>query len=247
MTLVDRLLNSLPEGDIMEVTIGLHWTAVVVSVDGQTRCGLASTLTSNDGHFAEPDVALAGRLHTLPGRELAAYARSEQPIEASIGFAAINAMLPPPGEQQLTDLNADEVIAAKGAGKTVVVVGSFPFIPGLRPRVGELLVLERNPGEGELPESAAADVIPRADVVAITGMTLVNHSLDSLLSLCSPGATVLLLGASTPLSPILFDYGVTLLSGAIVTEIDPVLRAVRQGAKFRQIHKAGARLVTMRR
>ena len=104
---------------------------------------------------------------------------------------------------------------------------------------------EREPADGDLPASAAADILPQADVVAITGMSLVNHTLDDLLELRSPEAKTLLLGASTPLSPVLFEYGIDFLSGSIVTAIDPVLAAVRQGANFRQIHKAGVRLVTM--
>jgi len=55
------------------------------------------------------------------------------------------------------------------------------------------------------------------------------------------------LGPSTPLSPVLFDYGVDLLCGSIVTDIEPVLRAVRQGANFRQVHKAGVQLICMAR
>ncbi len=55
----------------------------------------------------------------------------------------------------------------------------------------------------------------------------------------------MLLGPSTPLSPLLFDYGIRLLSGALVEEIEPVLAAVSQGANFRQVHHAGVRLVTL--
>ena len=127
------------------------------------------------------------------------------------------------------------------------MIGSFPFVPRLRPRVGELLVLEQNPGSDELPASDAPEVLPRADVVAITGMTFVNHTLEDLLALCAPGATVLVMGATTPLSPVLFDHGVDILSGSLVTEIEPVLHAVQQGATFRQIHKAGVQLVTLQR
>ena len=49
----------------------------------------------------------------------------------------------------------------------------------------------------------------------------------------------------TPLSPILFDYGIDLLYGSVVTAINPVLRVVGQGANFRQVHKAGVRLVSI--
>jgi uncharacterized protein (DUF4213/DUF364 family) len=53
----------------------------------------------------------------------------------------------------------------------------------------------------------------------------------------------MLLGPSTPLSPLLFKHRIDVLSGAIVEAVDPVLRVVMQGGNFRQVHHAGVRLV----
>jgi uncharacterized protein (DUF4213/DUF364 family) len=83
------------------------------------------------------------------------------------------------------------------------------------------------------------------DVVAITGMTLLNQTLEGLLKLCSPKAYVILLGPSTPLSPVLFNYGVDIISGSIVEKIDPVLQVISQGGNFRQVHRAGVKLVNI--
>jgi uncharacterized protein (DUF4213/DUF364 family) len=44
MKLLGDLLAELPNGEVLDVCIGLHWTAVVVQINGQRRCGLASTL-----------------------------------------------------------------------------------------------------------------------------------------------------------------------------------------------------------
>ena len=76
-------------------------------------------------------------------------------------------------------------------------------------------------------------------------MTIVNHTLEGLLQLCAPGAFVIVMGLSTPLSPLLFEYGVSVISGAVVTGIEPVLRTASQGGNFRQLHRAGVRLVNM--
>jgi uncharacterized protein (DUF4213/DUF364 family) len=246
MKLLDELLVDLPDGEILDVCIGLHWTAVVVQANDQRRCGLASTLVASHHHSAEPDVPQAGYLHRQSALELAQLARVQQSPLTGIGIAAINALLPSQATQW-RDLNAEEVIALHGAGKVVALIGSFPFVQRLQSQVGELFVLELNPGIGELPAESAPDILPQADVVAITSMTLVNHSLENLLGLCAPQAEVLLLGPSTPLSPRLFEYGIAMLSGAVVTDIDPVLDAIKQGANFRQVHRAGVRLVTMSR
>jgi uncharacterized protein (DUF4213/DUF364 family) len=127
----------------------------------------------------------------------------------------------------------------------VALIGHFPFVERLRTKVEQLTVLELTPLPGDVAVSAASDLLPQAQVVAITGMTLLNHTMDSLLKLCSPKALVILLGPSVPLSPIFFEWGVDILCGSIVTEIDSVMAAVRQGATFRQVHRAGVRLVTV--
>ncbi len=246
MKLLDTLLSTLPDGEALDVCIGLHWTAVTVRVGDQVRCGLASTVTEPHGHSAAPDVPRAGLLHTLSALELARMAQLEHHPLASIGIATLNALLPPQPDLW-RDVNAEEVIASHGEGKIVALIGSFPFVPALRSRVGRLDVLELQPKGSEMPASAAPDVLPRADVVAITSMSLVNHTLESLLEWCSPQATVLLLGPSTPLSPMLFEHRIDLASGSIVTDIDAVQAAVKQGANFRQVHRAGVRLVTMSR
>ena len=88
-------------------------------------------------------------------------------------------------------------------------------------------------------------MIPRADVVALTGSALINGTLDGLLALCRPDALVMVLGPSTPLSPVLFDHGATFISGTRVVNEDAVLRTVGQGATFQQVE--GVRLLTLER
>jgi uncharacterized protein len=149
-------------------------------------------------------------------------------------MAAINSLL----EVDLTacrELNAAELILEKGAEKNVAVIGHFPFLPRIRDRVRSLWVIEKNPREGECREDEADRLVLQADVVAITGTTLTNHTLPHLLGLCAPSAFVLMLGDTVPLSPALFDYGLDALSGSRVEDPDLTLRCVSQGANFRQI------------
>jgi uncharacterized protein (DUF4213/DUF364 family) len=156
--------------------------------------------------------------------------------------AAVNSLLKV-DESSAREINAADVLVARGKGKNVALVGHFSFIEQLRQAAEELWVIEKQPAPGEYPAEAAADLLPKADVVAITGTTLVNHTLDGLLSLCRPGAAVMLLGPSTPLSPILFNYGVSIVSGTQVVDEAAVLRTVGQGASFRQVE--GVRLLTL--
>jgi uncharacterized protein len=55
----------------------------------------------------------------------------------------------------------------------------------------------------------------------------------------------MIVGPSTPLSPRLFDHGVSLISCKVVVDEEAALRSAAQGATFRQM--LGVRLLTMRR
>jgi uncharacterized protein (DUF4213/DUF364 family) len=244
MNLLAEILETLPDGEVEEVRIGLHWTAAVVYVGSELRCGLASTLFGGHDHHKEADVPQAGELEGFSGRELARLALGDAPTQASVGLATLNALLPRQ-PQNWVDANAEEMIAAHGEGKRVVMVGHFPFVPRLRTKVKELFVLEQNPGDGDLPAEAAVQLLPTADVAAITGMTVLNHTLEGLLGLCPSEAFVIVMGPSTPLSPLLFEHGVDVISGSIVVDIQPVLKVVSQGGNFRQVHHAGVRLVNL--
>ncbi len=239
VNILDDLLNGLDiDAPVRSILVGVHWTVVC-----SRHCGMAATLMDNHvhGHSQVRDV---GRLHTKSAGELAEYARSDNPLEASIGIAAINSLLEV-DERQAVEINAVDVLIEHSQGKKVALVGHFPFIPRLRPAVGQLWVIEQRPAEGDYPAEAAPDLIPQADVVAITSTALINHTLDGLLRLCRPDALVMMLGPSTPLSPLLFNHGVGILSGSRIVDDAAVLRTVGQGATFQQVN--GARLLTLSR
>jgi uncharacterized protein (DUF4213/DUF364 family) len=243
MTTVDRLLDGL-RGDapVQRILVGAFWTAVVLDTD-PPRCGLASTLRAEtEGPW--PPVVGPGLLQDQSGRELAEMLRSERTLEASIGMAAVNALLRA-DEIALPEVNAEQVIIEHGAGRRVAIVGHFPFIDRVREAAAECWVLELRPGPGDLPAEQADDLLPRADVVALTGTSLVNHTFDELMGLCRSDAFVVLLGPSTPLAPVLFDAGLDALSATVVDDVERVLLSVGQGATFRQIkRRGGLRLLT---
>jgi len=247
MGVIDDLLTAAPDGAVRDVLVGAHKTAVVAAVGGVRRCGLASTPRDDEHHYGGgPGVREAGALLERDARALAALARSPSPMEAAIGIAAINALLPRE-EARWQDLNAEEILADRGAARRVVLVGHFPFVPRLRERTGTLHVLEQHPRGDDLPLEAAAEIIPQADVLGITGAVFINHTFETLMALRRPEALVVVLGPSTPLSSVLFDHGVDVISGTVVEDVDAVMRAVGQGANFQQLRRLGIRLVTMTR
>ena len=239
MSILDDLLRELHmDAPVRTVLVGAHWTVVC-----SRHCGMAATLMDDHAH-GHSQVRDVGHLHSKTACQLADYAQSDNLLEASIGVAAINSLLDV-DESQAVEINAVDVLIEHGCGKNVALIGHFPFIPKLRPVVGQLWVIEQHPVEGDYPAEAADDLIPQANIVAITSSALINHTLDGLLALCQPDALVMMLGPSTPLSPVLFNHGVSILSGSKVIDETAVLQTVGQGATFQQV--VGVRLLTLKK
>jgi uncharacterized protein (DUF4213/DUF364 family) len=240
MKIIDDLLSTLVfEAPVRDIRQGPFQTAVLTR-----HCGLASTLHNHSHHHAKAPVKEAGFLMEKNTAALVQMVYSTSPLEAAIGMATVNSLIEV-DEQRCTPLNASDLLAKKGEGKKVAIVGHFPFVPELRKIAKELWVIERNPREGDFTEAESENLIPQADVVGITGTAFTNHTIERLLSICNPNAYVVLLGDTAPLSPVLFDYGIDAISGTKVVEPEAVLRCVSQGATFRQI--GGIRLLTMER
>jgi len=240
MKILDDLISRLNmDAEVQDIRQGVFHTAVVTRY-----CGLAATLPKDALRQPPPMVREPGTLLQKGVQELVRLAYSPSILEAAIGMAAINSLLDVDADA-CRELNAAELIMEKGEGKQVAIVGHFPFIPRVREVAAQVWVIEKNPRGDDLEESAAEGVIPQADVVAITGTALTNHTLDRLVGLCSPAAFVVLLGDTAPLSPVLFDYGVDAVSGTRVVDPGLVLACVSEGANFRQIR--GARRLTLMR
>ena len=245
MELNDQIMETLVDAEIIKVRVGLRWTAVVTARNGKEQCGLASTLTTKHKHSSDPDIPRAGQLEEMTGLELAKWIHSEVPLRRSLGCAAMNSLVEHDPDRWVKD-NASEAILRRGKNKKVVLIGHFPFVKDLRERLEDFHVLDLNPTGEDLPARAAPDLLPEADVAAITGMTFINGTLGKLLAMCREDAYVIILGPTTPLSPVLHEHGVNLLAGSVVKDIPAVLNALTQGANFRQIHRAGVQLVLQR-
>jgi uncharacterized protein (DUF4213/DUF364 family) len=238
MTFLEELTQVLNyDCPIKDIRQGVFHTAVITR-----RCGLAATLPRDALRQEPPLVSEPGFLIEKNAEALVALVHSPSLLEAAMGMAAINSLLPV-DETVMVERNAGDLLLEKGAGRNVAVIGHFPFLPKVRERAANLWVLEQNPREGDLGPEQAETYLPQADVVAITGTAITNHTFDALIGLCRPKAFVLMLGDSVPFTPLLFDHRVDALCGTVVTDADRVLRCVSQGGNYRQIQ--GVRRLTV--
>jgi uncharacterized protein (DUF4213/DUF364 family) len=238
--ILDDLIGSLrDDATAREVRIGPFWTAV-----WSRGCGLASTTGPGEHEHGATFVQNAGSLADSSALELTRLAYSDSPLEAGIGLAAINSLVEV-DEGNCVELNAGDLLVERGRDKNVALVGHFPFVPVLREAAARLWVIELNPQPGDARAEEAEAIMPEVDIVAITGSAFINHTIERLLGLCRPQSFIVVLGPTTPLSPVLFDHGVDIVSGTRVVEPELALRCLSEGATFRQIR--GTRRLTMER
>jgi uncharacterized protein (DUF4213/DUF364 family) len=153
---------------------------------------------------------------------------------ASLGLAALNASnnakVLTPGTslseaKEKAEGDAFDFFLPLTVGKKVAVIGHFPYLHKLRD-LAQVIVLERNPQPGDLPDPAAEYLLPEQDFVYITGTAFINKTITRLLEL-SRQAVVCLVGPSVPMNPLLFKHGVKSLSGLVAPEYEPLAEALK--------------------
>lgn len=220
-------LEQVPDCEVSNVVLGRR-----LGIVETTGAGFASLRAHGQPFDAKE---LASRIIRKPAKEVCQYLLSDNPVEASIGLACFNSLIPQPPEKDLLNVKAQELILRYGRGKNVVVVGHFPFVERMGEEFEDFWVLEKRLRPGDLVEKEASSVLPLAHVVAITATTLANGTLAGILELVPAGAKTILLGQSTPLSARLFELGLDVLAGAVITDMELAINGVATGCSFKEI------------
>lgn len=130
----------------------------------------------------------------------------------------------------------DDIIIPKN-GKTVVIGALVPILKRLINENADFKVLEmdsRTLKGKELEHFEHAELankfLPEADLVVITGTTLINDTLPDLLGYTKKDAQIIVTGPTASMIPeAFFNRGVTVLGGIIVTKPDELLDLISEG------------------
>ena len=88
-------------------------------------------------------------------------------------------------------------------------------------------------GPNVLQDTAAEEVLPRADVVIITGTALANGTIDRLLELSKNAREKGLVGPTASIFPDpIFRHGVTLIGGVRVTDGEKIIQIISEGGEL---------------
>lgn len=240
--LMEKSQSFIKNLTLNKVSIGVNLTLVQLS-DGSI--GVSSTLFSErikphkcDRYFGEFSPS---KIKGQKVSDLMKFDR-EGDLYKSLKMAVINAIsasfINNDNYKVLEKVDPIDLLEFK-PGTKVSMVGAFrSYIDKISETQSELKVLELN--EGIMPEmfkkyyypaEEYKKVIPESDIVIITGLTLVNNTIDGLLNVLNPKSKVVVVGPSANIIPdILFEKGVDIIGATKYENPDLLFQLVNEGA-----------------
>ncbi len=242
--LYTALIDLVPAGlRVADCLVGYNWTLV-----RSHATGVALTPPKDGGGKRS-----SGPITGMPVRALAQGIKSWNSLEATMGLAAVNSVLNSAEQverlsgipaRQHRSLGAFERFREEVRGRRVAVIGHFPDLEQLG-EVCELSILERRPHAGDYPDPACEYILAEQDYVFMTATTIINKTLPRLLEL-SRNAVRVLVGPSTPLAPVLFEAGIDVLAGMVVTGEPSFWTTVREAGSL-EIFENGGQMVEIKK
>ena len=187
---------------------------------------------------------LSGRLKGRTAAEYLEYIFDRNILKRTLGIAALNALstlywqLKPPRDYTIQyGYNAFDDVDPRRYDYSVVVGALVPMLKKLIAANADFAVMEMDSRtlkgkelDHYLPPSEAAKCVPKADLMVITGVTVLNDTLSGLLELRKPGAEIIVTGPTVSMLPeAFFKRGVTSLGGIVVTKADELLDLLCEG------------------
>jgi uncharacterized protein (DUF4213/DUF364 family) len=122
--------------------------------------------------------------------------------------------------------------------ENVSLVGAFgPYIRRLKMMGNPFFIVEKNPLTLRpdemryfIPESERQSVLEKSDVVILTGTTIVNHTIDTILSSIKNGVRTAMIGPTASMVPeAFFKRGVHVMAGVRILDPDLMIKILKQG------------------
>jgi uncharacterized protein len=250
---------------VERAVIGLFFTGVKLSTGHAGAC--ATPIKSIPEAVCCPSSAMAmpfpGKLRGKPARDALKEVFSGHGIRRGVGIATLNALAelcwerrPHPLVELRHGLDAFDANSFRPGDRTVVIGAFVPFLKELKRRKQPFLVLEKDPDTlkpEELPfyrpAEMALEVVPQADVLLVTGTTLLNDTLEDLLSWARPEARVTVVGPTVGLLPDAFlKRGADILGGVRITGPDDFLDLLAEGGSgYHFFGRVAEKVVLVRR
>jgi len=186
----------------------------------------------------------AGNLGGKPVSEILKYSLETNVLKSAIGIAVLNAASESIFEseegreyQTVKDTDGFDLLEIQ-PGETVSLIGAFgPYIRRLKMMGNPFFVIEKNPQAFRVDEmkhfkseSEMSSTLLKSDVVIITGVAIVNHTIDAILSSLSHNARAAIIGPTASMLPdAFFTRGVKVMAGVRILDSDLMIKILKQG------------------
>ncbi len=233
-------IQSVPDYPIEAIVVGSHLLGIK-----SRQVGLSSLVDTEGGHLRSiPHEKRWKSLKSESAKKVARKIIEFDTFDAGLGLAAITSLYDY-SKMSFINVKAQDIIVEKGEGKEVAVVGHFPFVSRIRDKFKKLWVIELKPREGDIGVEEGYRVLPRCELVAITGSTIINKTLSKILMHCNRRSYKILMGPSTPMTNVLFEFGIDLLAGSRVVKEEAVFEGIFRGKPFRYLD--GIEMISLER
>ena len=244
--ITEKSPTPLEEIWIDDLVIGIFFTGVKVSTG---HAGVAFTPV---GEIPEavccPTTAArmpqAGNFERSPASEVIKYALDPNVLKSAIGVATLNAL----SQLIIGSGNGSEyqtVVEKDGFDlleiqpyETVSLIGAFgPYIRRLKMMGNPFFIIEKNSQTLRLDEmkyfrsgSELREALEKSRVLIMTGTSIVNHTIDHILSLIRNGIRAAIIGPTASMIPnAFFKRGVHIMAGVQISNPDLMIKILKQG------------------
>jgi len=233
--------DALAGKTVKDIVVGISLTGVELS-DGSV--GIAYVL--RDGLPNGCSVfSYVNDVCGKPAAEIAQWAVSgTENVQRAVGTAVLTAAS---NALELTDDTSTDIpfdLDLK-EGDTVGMIGYIRPVAKLIAKQCKLIVFDEGVslhGGDEMvcPMEQQAEMMPKCDIVVVSGTTTINGSIDSLLDMCKNARQIVMVGPSTPMYPESWKgTGVTGLAGALWdnSKKDEIFRAISLGNGVSELNR----------
>lgn len=240
---------------VKQVQIGTFLTAVRLS---NGHCGIATTDIEilNNCYCHKRDYGIFSAGHIKGQRIVDILQYNERPeIFSSLKLAVLNAISAEKiinGNYKIIENTDPFDLLDLSQPKTISIIGAFQTyikkLAGTKHKLHVIELHEQALTEDQkhffIPVEKTENTILASDIIIITGMTLVNKTLDQILSIIPNDRQVIVVGPSGGLIPdILFKNNVKIIGSMLITDATKMFEIVAEAGSAYHLYKSCAKKI----
>jgi len=263
--ITEKSPTPLQEVWIDDLVIGIFFTGVKLST-GHAGCAFTPIGEIPEAVCCPTTAARmpqAGELEGTPISEIIKYSLDPNVVKSAIGVATLNAA----SQLILESANVKEYEMIRDRDgfnllsiqphETVSLIGAFgPYIRRLKMMGNPFFIIEKNSQTLRLdemkhfkPESETRDALEKSGVAILTGTSIVNHTIDQILSLLRNGIRTAIIGPTASMIPdTFFKRGVHVMAGIEIQKPDTMIKILKQGGSgYHLMKECGEKIALVKR